>query len=64
MPEREPAPDRGLGPSGPTVDQNAKEVLLWSAELGVNMWQSDSVSNSTLTHNQYQPFRNPFENKV
>ena len=23
-----------------------------------------SVSNSPLTHNQHQPFRNPFENKV
>ena len=40
MPEWGPAPDRGLGPSGPTVEhpsQNAKEVLLWSEELWVNM---------------------------
>ena len=60
MPECEPSPDRRLGPSGPTVEQpsqNAKEVLLWSEELWVNMWQSIPVSNSPLTHNQHQPFR-------
>ena len=67
MPEWEPAPDRGLGPSVTLVEQpsqNVKEVLLWSEELGVTMWQSVSVSISPLTHNQHQPFRNPFENKV
>ena len=41
-----------------------EEVLLWSEELGVNMWQSLSVSNSLLKHDQHQPFRNPFANKV
>ena len=43
---------------------NEEEVLLWPEELGVNMWQSIPVSNSLLTHKQYQPFRNPFRNKV
>ena len=59
MPEWEPAPDRELGSSGPTVEQlsqNEEEVLL-SEELWVNMWQSIPVSSSPLTHNQYQPFR-------
>ena len=28
------------------------------------MWHSVPVSNSPLTHNQCQPCRNPFENKV
>ena len=56
----------GLGPQNPdwAAQQNEEEVLLWSEELGVNMWQSVPVSNSPLTHNQHQPFRNPFENKV
>ena len=57
----------GLGPQWPTVEQpsqDEKEVLLWSEELCVNMWQSVPVSNSPLTHNQHQSFRNPFENKV
>ena len=49
---------------GWAAQQNEEEVLLWSEELGVNMWQSVSVSNSPLTHNQHQPFRNSFENKV
>ena len=49
---------------GWAAQQNEEEVLLWSEELGANMWQSLSVSNSPLTHNQHQPFRNPFENKV
>ena len=55
-----------LGPQDPgwAAQQNEEEVLLWSEELGVNVWQSFSVSNSPLTHNQHQPFRNPFENKV
>ena len=60
VPEWEPAPDRWLGPSGPTVElpsQNAKEVLLWSEKLWVTMCQSIPVSNSPLTHNQHQPFR-------
>ena len=40
-------------------------VMLWSREeLWVNMLQSVPVSNSPLTHNRYQPFRNPFENEV
>ena len=58
--EWEPAPDRGLGPSVTPVEQpsqNAKEVLLWPEELGVNMWQSVSIANSPLTHNQHQLFR-------
>ena len=54
----------GLQDPGWAAQQNEEEVLLWSEELGVNMWQSLSVSNSPLTHNQHQPFRNPFANKV
>ena len=42
---------------GWAAHQNAKEVLLWPEELGVNMWQSVSVSNSPLTHKKHQPFR-------
>ena len=34
------------------------------AEVVVNMLQSVLVCNSPLTHNQHQPFRNTFENKV
>ena len=41
-----------------------KKCCYNTEELGVNMWQSVPVSNSPLTHNQYQPFLNPFENKV
>ena len=58
---------RACGPQWPAVEQpsqDEKEVLLWSEELWVNMWQSVPVSNSPLTHNQHQPFRYPFENKV
>ena len=56
----------GLGPQDPgwAAQQNKEEVLLWSEELWVNMWQSLSVSNSPLTHNRHQPFRNAFANKV
>ena len=57
----------GLDPQWPTVEQpsqDEKEVLLWSEELWVNMWQSVPVFNSPLTHYQHQPFRNPFENNV
>ena len=32
-------------------------MLLWSEELGVNMWQAVSVSNSPLTHKKHQSFR-------
>ena len=49
--------------AGWAAQQNEEEVLN-TEELGVNMWQSLSVSNSPLTHNQHQPFRNPFKNKV
>ena len=62
----EPAPDRGLGPSGPRLSSPAE----WgrSAAIVRGSWCQYvavcSVSNSTLTHNQYQPFRNPFENKM
>ena len=51
----------GLGPQWPTVDQpsqNAKEVLLWLEELGVNMLQSVPVSISPLTHKKHHPFEN------
>ena len=56
----------GLDPQDPgwAAQQNEEQVLLWSEEVGVNMWQSLSIYNSSLTHNQHQPFRNPFENKV
>ena len=53
-----------LSDPGWTAQQNEEEVLLWSGELVVNMWLSLSVSNSHLTHNQHQPFRNPFVKKV
>ena len=62
----EPAPDRGLGPSGPRLSSLAE----WgrSAAIVRGTWGQYvavcSVSNSPLTHNQHQPFRNPFENKV
>ena len=67
MPNSEPAADRVLGPSvthgwaaQPRSERNAAMVRgTW-----VNMWQSVPVSNSPLTHNQHQPFRNPFQNKV
>ena len=58
---------RATSPQWTTVEQpnqNAKEVLLWSEELGVNMLQSVPISNSPLTHNQHRPFCNPFENKM
>ena len=54
MPEWEPAPDSGLGSS---ANQNAKEMLLWSEELGVNMWQPPSISNSPLTYHKHQAYR-------
>ena len=56
----EPAPNKGLGPSLTQVEQPSqkrKEVLLWSEEHGVNMWQSVSVSNSPLTYKQHQHIR-------
>ena len=61
-----PRSENQLQTEGPgwAAQQNEEEELRWSEELGVNMWQSLSVSNSPLTHNQHQPFRNPFENKV
>ena len=43
MPLWEPAPDRGLGPSGPPVEQPnrmRKKCCYNTEELGVNMWQS------------------------
>ena len=58
----EPAPDRGLGPSGPRLNSTAE----WgrSAAIVRGTWSQYvaicSVSNSPLTDNQYQPFRNPF----
>ena len=61
-----PAPDRGIGLSGPRLSSPAE----WgrSAAIVRGTWSQYvavcSVSNSPLTHNQYQPFRNPFENKV
>ena len=64
--EWEPAPDRGLRPSGPRLSSPAE----WgrSAALVRGTWGQYvavcSVSNSPLTHNQHQTFRNPFENKV
>ena len=64
--QREPAPDRGLGPSGHRLSSAAEwgrsDAIVkgtWGQYVAVC-----SVSNSPLTHNQYQPFRNPFENKV
>ena len=64
--EWEPAPDRGLGSSGPRLSSPAewgrsaaKVRGTWGQYVAVC-----SVSNSPLTHNQYQPFRNPFKNKV
>ena len=45
-----------LRTNGWATHQNAKEVLLWSEELEVNMWQSVTVSNSPLTHKKHQPF--------
>ena len=62
----EPAPDRGLGPSGPQLSSPAE----WgrSAAIVRRTWGQYvavcSVFNSPLTHNQYQLFRNPFGNKV
>ena len=41
-----------------------KKCCYNTEELGINMLQSVSVFNSPLAHNQHQPFRNPFENKV
>ena len=64
--QREPAPDRGLRPSGPWLSSPAE----WgrSAAILRGTWDQYvavcAVSNSPLTHNQYQPFCNPFENKV
>ena len=62
----ETAPDIGLGPSGTRLCSLAEwgriAAILrgtWGQYVAVF-----SVSNSLLTHNQYQPFRNPFENKV
>ena len=62
MPLWEPAPERGLGPSGPGLSSPAE----WgrSAAMVRGTWGQYvvvcSVSNSPLTHNQHQPFCNPF----
>ena len=62
----EPAPDRGLGPSGPRLSSPGE----WgrSAAIVRGTWGQYvavcSVSNWPLTHHQYQSFRKPFENKV
>ena len=61
----EPAPDRGFRPSGPRLSSPAE----WGrcAAIVRRTWGQYvavcSVSNSPVTHNQYQSFRNPFENK-
>ena len=60
-----PAPYRGLRLSGPRFSNPAE----WgSAALIRGIWGQYvavcSISNSPLTRNQYQPFRNPFENKM
>ena len=65
----EPAPDRGFGPSGPRLSSLAEWGRSAAIVRGiwgqyVNMLHSLAVSNSPLTHNQYQTFRNPLENKV
>ena len=63
----EPTPDRGLGPS---VTHSWAAQLEWGRSAAMvrgtlgQYVASVSVSNSPLTHNQHQPFRNPFENKV
>ena len=52
----EPAPSRGLGPSGPPVEQPSrmwKEALLWPEELGGQYVAICSVYNSPLTHYTY-----------
>ena len=62
----EPAPDRGLGSSGPRLSSPAE----WgrSAAIVWGTWGQYvavcSISNSPLTHDQYQPFHDPFKNKV
>ena len=62
----EPAPDRGMGPSGRWLGSPAE----WGRSVSIvrGTWGQYvavcSVSNSPLIQNQYQPFHNPFENKV
>ena len=62
----EPIPSRGLGSSGPPVEQPGrmrKEVLLKTEKLGVNLLQSVQ----SPSHLSPRPFRNPFatiSNKV
>ena len=62
----EPAWDRGLEPSGLRLNSPAE----WgrSAAIVRGTWVQYvavcSVSDSPLTHNLYQLFRNPFKNKV
>ena len=54
------------GPSGPRLSSPAEwgrsaAIIRWN--LGSICGSFYSVSKSPLTHNQHQPFRNPFENK-
>ena len=58
----EPAPDRGLGPSWPRLSSPAewgRSAAIVRGTLGQYVAVC-SVSNSPLTHNQYQPFLNLF----
>ena len=59
---RELTPDRGLGPSVPRLSSPAE----WGRSAGIDRGTGGQyvvvcyVSNSPLTHNQYQPCCNPF----
>ena len=62
MRQWEPAPSRGLGPSGPPVEQPSRmrKKCCYSQRTGGQYVAVCSVSNSPLS----QPFCNTFENKV
>ena len=57
---------REAGPPGPRLSSPGEREInaVMAIRVEVNTLQFCSVSNSPLTHNHFQPFRNPFENKV
>ena len=67
MPEWEPAPDRGLGPSGPTVEQPSrmrKKCCYGQRNLGSICCSLFRLQLTSHTQPLLKPFCNPFENKV
>ena len=65
MPNWEPAADRGLGLPVTHGWAAQPEWERSAAMVRGTLVQCVAVCpNSPLTHNQHQPFRNPFENKV